>query len=137
MQWCCRIAPPAGGETINHGDDDPRIGHAHRQHLAHHVAWMLEARLDMRADGAGAPGQEGGGREVQLTGNDVISATELSIITDRGQNKQQMVQHLSQHALCPSGVNAVHAQSHGAAVLVDGHAHTVGQDEGAAGPLGV
>lgn len=47
-----------------------------------------------------------------------------------------MVRHLSQHALCPSGVNAVQAQSHGTAVLVDGHAHTVDQDERAACRLG-
>lgn len=61
----------------------------------------------------------------------------VSIITNSGQNKQHMVQHLSQHALCPSGVNAVQAQGHGAAVLVDGRAHTVNQDERAVGQLGV
>lgn len=98
---------------------------------------MLEAKLGIRADGAGAPGQKGGGQKVNLPGNDVISTAEPSIITNSGQNKQHMVQHLSQQALCPSGVNAVQAQSHGTAVLVDGHAHTVDQDERAAGRLRV
>lgn len=140
MQWRCRITPPAAGETINHGDDDPHIGHTHQQSLEHHVAEppsLLEAKLGMRADGAGAPGQKGGGQKVNLPGNDVISTAQLSIITNSGQNKQHMRQHLSQHALCPSGVNAVQAQSHGTAVLVDGHAHTVDQDERAVGQLGV
>lgn len=140
MQWCCGITPPAGGETINHGDGDPHIGHTLQHYLAHHVAEpasMLEAKSGIRADGAGAPGQKGGGQKINLPGNDVISTTELSIITNSGQNKQQMVQHLSQHALCPSGVNAVQAQSHDTGVLVDGHAHTVNQGERAVGPLGV
>lgn len=140
MQWCCRVTPPAGGEAINHGDDGPHVGHTHQQHLAPHVAEpasTLEAKLGVRADGAGAPGQKGGAQKVTLAGNDVISTSELSIITNSGQNKQHMVQHLSQHALCPSAVNAVQAQGHGTAVPVDGHAHALNQDERAAGQLGV
>lgn len=82
VQWYCRVTPPAGGETVSQGDDFPHIGHAHRKYLAHQVAEPvspMETQVGIGADGAGAPGQEGGGRQVNLRGNDVISTAELSL----------------------------------------------------------
>lgn len=42
---------------------------------------------------------------------------------------QRTLTDLSQHALRPGGVSAVQAQSQSAAVLVDGHAHVVQEEE--------
>ena len=105
VQRQCRAAGPAAGEeAVGHGADVQQVGHTHRHHLAElpvQRVWPLETKLGTAAGGAGEPGEEGGGRE----------------------------EHLSQHALCPGGVGAVQAQSQSAAVLIDGHAHVVQEEE--------